>query len=157
MLHRLIFKLLVLPLLLPAFQNILAQESHRPRVIQIVTAQTQGEGKVEIYQDKKVEELQNRYISSNANKKTITVYTLRLYSGSTQGEALVQANNARNKFKLLYPEYDVTKRYENPNWKVYGGYFRNKTDAFRLFKKVKAQGQFKGLFITTMQIDYTKL
>lgn len=134
-------------------QSVHAQPS-RPRVINQITAQRPGEGKIEIVQDKKTDAFQSKYLETISQKTTITGYTLCIYSGSKQGVAKTKASEIRIKFKTVYPDVDASVKYEQPDWKVYVGNFRNRTDAFRL--KQQIQSQFPN-YIVERQIDFKKL
>lgn len=132
-----------------------AQQSKRPAVINDIIRQKPGEGRVEIIQDKKIDDLMKKYIESNALKTTITGYSICIYSQSKQGIAKVKASETRAKFITNFPGIDANLRYEAPDWRVFVGNFRNRTDAFRLKKLIESM--FPNAYIVETQIDISKL
>jgi hypothetical protein len=146
-----IVRLLVLFFFLPVLSPVIAQNSKRPAVINEITSQKPGEGKVEILQDKKIDNLLNKYIESNSQKTTIPGYRICIFSESKQGIAKTKADEIRTKFISNYPGIEAIKRYERPDWRVFVGNFRNRTDAFRLKKHIESM--FPNAYIVETQID----
>jgi hypothetical protein len=132
-----------------------AQQSRRPAIINEITTQRPGEGKVEITQDRKIDDLMRKYIEFNAQKSTITGFSICIYSGSKQAIAKTKATETRTKFITNFPGIDAAMRYERPDWRVFVGNFRNRTDAFRLKKQIETM--FPNAYIVETQIELSKL
>jgi hypothetical protein len=150
-----IVRLLVLIIILPIFSPLVAQNSKRPVILNEITSPKSGEGKVEIIQDKKIDELMGKYIESNSQKTTITGYRICIFSGSKQGIAKTKAGDIRTKFISNYPAIDASIRYERPDWRVFVGNYRSRTDAFRLKKQIEPM--FPNAYIVETQIELSKL
>jgi hypothetical protein len=148
-------KLLVIIIFFPVFSSVIAQNSKRPAVIASITSSKPGYGKVEINQDKAIDNLLRKYIESNIQKTTITGYRICIFSESRQGIAKTKAGETRTKFIANYPGYEASIRYERPDWRVFVGNFRSRTDAFRLKKQIESM--FPNAYILETQIEYSKL
>lgn len=114
-----------------------------------------GTGEVQIIQNKKIDDLLARYIDTNAKKGTVTGYKLFIFSESTQIVAHKHALEAQAKFLKYFPDVDTNVQYDAPDWKVYVGNFRSRSDALRLKKQIETL--FPKVFLVQRQIDYTKL
>jgi hypothetical protein len=131
------------------------QQSKRPGVITAITSQKPGEGRVEINQDKKIDDLLRKYIDLNSQKTTITGYSICIFSQSKQSVARTKATQTRANFISNFPGIDATMRYEAPDWRVFVGNFRSRTDAFRLKKQIESM--FPNAYIVETQIELSKL
>jgi hypothetical protein len=150
-----IVRLLVLIIILQIYSPLVAQNSKRPVILNEITSSKNGEGKVEIIQDKKIDELLGKYIECNTQKNTITGYRICIFSESKQGIAKTKAGDIRTKFISNYPGIDASIRYERPDWRVFVGNYRSRTEAFRLKKQIEPM--FPNAYIVETQIDLSKL
>jgi hypothetical protein len=154
MVHSFIIRLLTIFSLFSLFFSVQAQNSKRPAIINAITRSDYGEGKVEIIQDKKIDELMVKYIDSNIKKGTITGYRICIFSDGKQSIAQKNARETRAKFISNFPDIDAEMAYERPDWRVFVGNFRNRTDAFRLKKQIESM--YRNAYIIETQIEYTK-
>ena len=127
----------------------------RPAIITQVQKYESTEGQIQIIEDKRIDDLLSRYIECVANKKSIPGFRIRIFSKNNQDGGRKHAYEIQAKFMTNFPAIDAEVKYEQPDWKVYVGYFRTNTDALRLKKQI--EGQFPNAFIVNIDIDYTKL
>jgi hypothetical protein len=145
---------IVFSLLAVCFQ-VSAQSQKRPAIIKELTApQAQG-NKIQIIGDKQIDDLLSKYIERNSRKSTITGYRLRIFSQSTQIVAKDNAFKAKSKFLQNYPNEEALVSFIAPDWVVFVGNFRSRTDAFRLKKQIESI--FPDAFIVGQQINFREL
>jgi hypothetical protein len=94
-----------------------------------------NEGQLNINQDERLNELIRRHISINESKEGIPGYRIRIFSESGQG-ARPRATDARARFFNKYPDINPYLDYDPPNWKVYVGDFRTRSEALKMQKKI---------------------
>ncbi len=121
---------------------------------QYITKSSKGEGTITINQEESVRQLFNLYVDYQINNKKIPGYRIRIYSNSGQS-ARSKAYQERSKFEQFFPEYPSYLEYETPNYKVYIGDFRTKTDAFNAYQKISKV--FYNAFIVPSYINLPKL
>ncbi len=114
-------------------------------------------GYVEIIQDKRIDSLIARYKNDNFKLHTIPGFRIRIFSANNLDNGRKGATEAMKKFieKFSGLGEEVYLTPESPDWKVYIGNFRTRTDAFRIKKKIESV--FPNNRIVECQIDYTKL
>ena len=132
-----------------------AQSQKRPAIIREITAPQPGGNKIQIIGDRHIEDLLAKHIESNSRKSTITGYRLRIFSQSTQLVAKDNAFKAKSKFLQNYPDEEALVTFIAPDWVVYVGNFRSRTDAFRLKKQIESF--FPNAFIVEQQIKFREL
>lgn len=132
-----------------------AQPQKRPAIIRELTAPQSEGNKIQIIGDKKIDDLLARHIELNSRKSTITGYRLRIFSQSTQMVAKDKAFKAKGDFLRHYPDEEALVTFIAPDWVVYVGNFRSRTDAFRLKKQIETL--FPNAFIVEQQIDIREL
>ncbi len=106
---------------------------------------------VQIVSDQKLDTLIERNIESNKTINGIQGYRIQIFFGSERKAA----NDAKNKFMQLNPDYEVYLIYQQPYFKVRVGDFRTKLEAQALFKKVLPE--FERVFIIPDKINLPKL
>lgn len=131
-----------------------AQGTRRPAIITSLTKNNYNEGKIEISQDRRIDDLMVKYIDSNIKKGTITGYRIVIFSESKQSIAEKNARETRQKFISNFPNEEAIYRWEAPDWLVFVGNFRTYTDAYRLKKQIESM--YPNAFIRETQIEYTK-
>jgi hypothetical protein len=112
------------------------------------------EGKLNISQDERLNELIRRHISINEQKEGIEGYRIRIFSESGQG-ARPRATDARARFFNSYPDVDPYLDYDPPNWKVYVGDFRTRSEALKMRKKIERD--YPNSFIINSRINLPPL
>jgi hypothetical protein len=128
-----------------------AQTTRRPAIIKELTSNPTGSSKIQIIGDKKIENLLAKYIENNSRKSTITGYKLKIFSNVVREKA----NSAKAKFLNNFSDIKTEIDYIAPDWVVYVGKFRNRTDAFRLKKQIEYL--FPNAFIVEQQVEYKEL
>jgi len=77
-----------------------------------------------------------KFITQNKKVKGVPGYRIRIYSesgiGSKEGQQRVRA-----RFLSLYPDIDAYYRYDEPFFKVYVGDCRTRSEALKLYDRVK--------------------
>jgi len=110
-----------------------------------------GAGEITVVQDARLEEVLREYIKINQQKNGIPAYWIRIYSGSGH-DAREKAYQTKAKFLSKYEGIKDKVVYDNPNFKVYLGGYRVKSEALRLLKTV--QIDFPSAFIVYDIIDF---
>jgi len=111
-------------------------------------------GKIIIFQDAKIRMLLNDYVKSKEKEKGINGYRIQIFFGSGHS-ARENANNIRNSFVSLHKDIPAHVVFEDPNFKVRVGDFRNKSDALKILIEVEAE--YKGSYIVKDFIDFPDL
>jgi hypothetical protein len=105
-------------------------------------------------QDARLTEVLQEYIDINRQKNGIPCYWIRIYSGSGH-DAREKAYQSKAKFLANYEGIKDKVVYDNPNFKVYIGGYRVKSEALKLLKIV--QKDFPSAFIVSDVIDFPDL
>ncbi len=113
-----------------------------------------GNGKVVIYQDSRINKLVWKHVSQNKEFNGIQGFRIRIFSdlGQTAREKSQEANA---KFNEFFPHISVYREYDSPYFKVYAGDYRTKNDALVDFKRIKMY--FPAAFIVPTRINFPKL
>ena len=135
------------------YAGLLAQgtDAVRPQIL-INLEQNDGQsGKIEIIQPGQVENLLYLQIANNRLQKGIPGYRVRIFSQSGQ-TARAKAEETRKNFMRNFPDIEAYLDYQAPNFQIFTGDFRTKSEALR--EKKKIEKLFPGAFIvsTTIQI-----
>jgi hypothetical protein len=113
-----------------------------------------GSGEISVIQDARLEEVLGEYISINQQKNGIPAYWIRIYSGSGH-DAREKAYQTKAKFLSKYEGIKDKVVYDDPNFKVYIGGYRVKSEALKLLKTI--QRDFPSAFIVYDIIDFPDL
>lgn len=148
------YVLLIAVMLIGVFQ-LSAQSHKRPAIIREITAPQPGGNKVRIISDKQIDDLLAKNIENNSKKSTISGYRLKIFWQSTQLVAKEKAFEAKRKFLEYYPDMEAQVTYIPPDWVVFVGKFRSRTDAFRLKKQIESI--FPNAFYVEQQISFKDL
>lgn len=92
-------------------------------------------GRLVVNQDDRINELINRHISINKQTEGMPGYRIRIFSESGQG-ARPRATDVRAKFFNNYPDIETYLVYDAPNFKVYVGDFRTRSEALKTQRKI---------------------
>jgi Sporulation related domain. len=126
----------------------------QPAIISQLEQPVKSQGKVQIIQDDRIGDLLNKIAERNALKKTMPGFRVKIFSKSSQ-DARKRAFDTKSKFLNSYSGLEAYVKYEEPDWKVYVGDFRTRTDALRV--KMQLEALFPEAIIVKTDIDYTKL
>jgi len=128
--------------------------SQQSDIFSVLSQVMPQQGRVSINQDKNIQMQMLRYIDYRNSVSQLSGYRIRIFSASGS-LARAKAYAERDRFASLYPRYPVYLEYEAPNFKVYIGDFRNRHEAFRVFKQVSSD--FKNAFIVPSLINLPKI
>jgi len=107
----------------------------------------------EIIQPVQVENLLKMQIANNRLQKGIPGYRIRIFSQSGQ-TARQKADETRMNFMKNFPDMEAYLGFNTPNFQVFVGDFRTKSDAFR--EKKRIERSFPGAFIVSEIINLPK-
>lgn len=108
-------------------------------------------GEVRVIQEEKLDEILMMFIEQNRELKGIPCYWIRIYSGSANN-AREKAYETKGKFLSKYDGIRNIVKYDDPNFKVYIGGYRSKSETLKLLNKVKKD--FSTAFIVYDIIDF---
>lgn len=106
---------------------------------------------VQVIGDAHLDSLVQRNIELNQAANGIQGYRVQIFFGSDRKAA----NEARTKFLQLYPETEAYLVYQQPNFKVRVGDFRNQLEAQAIYRSLLTQ--FETVFIVPDKINLPKL
>lgn len=106
---------------------------------------------VQVLGDANLDSLVQLNIENNKTAEGIQGYRIQIFFGSDRKAA----NDARTKFLQLFPEVEAYLVYQQPNFKVRVGDFRNQLEAQPVYRSI--QKQFETIFIVPDRIALPKL
>jgi len=86
--------------------------------------------------DEGIQDNYYKHILYNRKRPIVTGYRIRIFSGSGH-DALENATKARARFLSKYPEIGDTLIYDSPDYKVYVGDCRTRSEVLKLFSQIK--------------------
>lgn len=138
--------------LICSFQSI-AQSSHHPGIINQLL-QDRSKGKVQLIQDKRIEDFLSKVIETNAHKGTMPGYRVVIFRENSN-KAIGNANAAKARFYNSFPNIEAYLKIQAPNVWVFVGDFRTITDALRMKKQLESS--FTTSRIVSTEININKL
>lgn len=93
-------------------------------------------GRVKIIQEAKLDEILYKFIGQNRKLEGIPCYWIRIYSGSSHN-AREEAYKVKAKFLRNYEGIRNLVVYDDPNFKVYIGGYRSKSETLKLLNRIK--------------------
>ena len=117
-------------------------------------AQSQSEGKKEVVQDSKVDELLEKHIKVNEVANTIPGFRINIFFQSGNNSKN-NANQAKSAFIAKYPNLEAYVVFDEPNFKVKVGDFRTRMEARGFVEKIKAD--FPDAFVIKDYIFFPKI
>jgi len=106
---------------------------------------------VQIVQEEKLDEILLMFMEENRKLKGIPCYWIRIYSGSAHN-AREKAYETKGKFLSKYDYIRNDVIYDDPNFKVYIGGYRSKSETLKLLNIIKKD--FPTAFIVYDIIDF---
>ncbi len=94
-------------------------------------------GDFSIYNDSLIETNYYKLYHQNRFTKGVPGYRIRIFTDSGLG-AKENQKKERARFLSLYPDIDAYYRYDQPDFKVYVGNCRTKSEAIRLYERIKS-------------------
>lgn len=109
-----------------------------------------GTGTVKVIRDENIDLLFYKHIECNHKLNSTMGYRIRIFSDSGQ-PAKQNALNERARFVKDHSDVSAYLVYDTPNFKIYVGDFRTKSEALKLFKLIKKD--FPKAFIVSEKIN----
>jgi len=151
-LSLIIMVFLLMPVI--SFSQTAGSEEFQDEIFKRLSKKHPGQGEISVVQDARLEEVLSEYISINKQKNGIPAYWIRIYSGSGH-DAREKAYQTKAKFLSKYEGIKDKVVYDDPNFKVYIGGYRVKSEALKLLKTI--QRDFPSAFIVYDIIDFPDL
>lgn len=111
-------------------------------------------GEINIIQDARLEQLLKRHAEINRKSEGIQGFRIRIFSQSGQN-ARNNANDTSARFYDKYPGIKTHLDYDPPNFKVYVGDFRTRSQALKTLQKISSD--YPHAFIVSTTIDFPPL
>lgn len=109
-------------------------------------SQTGDTGKINLIQDRKVNELLAKHIEINS-KAAIKGYRVKIHFGADKNKA----KEIKAKFIAQFPTVAAYEKYDQPNFNIRVGDFRTKLEAYKFLKEL--QSDFPSAFIVQDEIE----
>ncbi len=110
-----------------------------------------GAEEVRVIQERKLDEILMLFIEQNRKMGGIPCYWIRIFSGSAH-DAREKAYEAKARFLRKYEGIRNDVIYDDPNFKVYVGGYRSKSETLKLLNTIKRD--FPTAFIVYDIIDF---
>ncbi len=120
----------------------------------LANAQNLHEGKKEVIQDSRIDELVEKHIKVNEIANTIPGFRINIFFQSGNNSK-TNANQAKTNFITKYPEVEAYVVFDEPNFKVKVGDFRTRMEARGFVEKIKAD--FPDAFVIKDNIFFPKI
>jgi len=127
------------------------QQEEESRIYQQLFQQGAAGSNVRIVQEKKLDEILLNFMEQGRKLGGIPCYWIRIYSGSTHS-ARDEAYETKARFLKKYEGIRNDVIYDDPNFKVYIGGYRSKSETLKLLNKIKRD--FPTAFIVYDIIDF---
>ncbi len=105
-------------------------------------------GNTVVHLDSRIDTLINRVIDENDKKPTIPGYRIQIYSGKSRANA----NKIKATFLVNFPDESAYLIYQQPNFKIRAGNFRNQREAMPLYFKLIEMEEFKYVLLVPDKI-----
>ncbi len=118
-----------------------------------------GYSEVKINQDDYIKELIIEHIKQNQEQNGVPGYRINIFFDSGYDrygiDARTRARAVKDTFDVYYSYIASYLKYETPNYKVYVGDFRTKTDATKILKEIERY--YPKAFIVNDRINYLRI
>jgi len=108
-------------------------------------------GEIQVIQEKKLDEILMLFMEQNRKLGGIPCYWIRIYSGSAHNSR-EKAYETKARFLRKYDSIRNDVIYDDPNFKVYIGGYRSKSETLKLLNSIKRD--FPSAFIVYDIIDF---
>ena len=126
------------------------QSSQGYYIVNRLARRTWGEGQISVVMDSLVEVNLKRHIMYNMRNPGIPGFRIRIFSDSGF-DAKERAVESRTLFISRYDNIEAYIQYDIPNYKVYAGDCRTRSDALKILEIVKKD--FPNAFIVAQNIN----
>lgn len=113
-----------------------------------------GQGKVRIVQDKSIESAFEKFQWEQSKQKGIDGYRIRIFSDSGPN-AKAGFDEAKAKFMNINDDIKIHESFVYPNYKIYVGDFRTRTDALKVLSAI--EWRFPDAFIVQTKINFPNI
>ncbi len=110
----------------------------------------------EVHVDSLVEDNYYKHILYNMKHPAVMGYRIRIFSGSGH-DAFGKANETRARFLSRYENIDADITYDAPDYKVYIGDCRTRSEVLELFETIKKDFPYAFIVERPINIDSEKL
>ncbi len=117
-------------------------------------AQIKSNGNLEIIQDEKIDVLVEKHLKVNELSNTIPGFRINIYFQSGNNSK-TNAYQHKTAFNTKFPDIEAYVIYEEPNFKVKVGDFRNRMEARGFLQTIKYD--FPDAFVIKDQINFPKI
>ncbi|MFO7790197.1 MAG: hypothetical protein ACQES1_08600 [Bacteroidota bacterium] len=124
-----------------------------PEEVRYFTSEVFGDDVI-INQDSELEKLIGMRMSILKKQKGFSGYRIRFFASVGRG-ARKAANNFRMDFKEEHPELEAYLVYDNPNWEIHAGDFRDRFEAKHYLKKLSED--YPKAFIVSSIVEFPEL
>jgi len=111
-------------------------------------------GKIEIFQDPKVDILVSKHIQINQKQQGIDGFRVQVFFDSGSN-AKTQAQAVQEEFRSKHPDVEAYLTFKSPNYRVRVGNFRTRLDAQHFLNEISTD--YPNGFITDEQIVYQRI
>jgi hypothetical protein len=146
-----IILLIITPLTYSVGAQNIDHHEQESRLYKQLFTQDAGQGSVRIFQEKKLDEVMLVFMEQGRKLGGIPCYWIRIYSGSTHN-ARDEAYETKARFLKKYEGIRNDVIYDDPNFKVYIGGYRSKSETLKILNKIKRD--FPTAFIVYDVIDF---
>ena len=143
--------ILILSLSLQAQKNV--SHTQNADIFAILNDSKTGPGKIQVKREDNINTLFYKHIEFNRKQNGVMGYRIRIFSDSGQ-PAKQKAMTERSRFVKDHADFNAYLVYDTPNFKIYVGDFRTKSEALKLFKQIKKD--FPKAFIVNEVINTVK-
>ncbi len=143
--------LVIMSLAFSARAQDISQQEEESNVFRQLFPKDETGGTVRIIQEKRLDEVLLQFIEQGRKLGGIPCYWIRIYSGSSH-TARDEAYETKARFLTKYEGIRNDVIYDDPNFKVYVGGYRSKSETLKLLNKIKRD--FPTAFIVYDVIDF---
>jgi hypothetical protein len=122
-----------------------------PDIFSRIESRTSGDGTIRFEQNENIRNMINLHLSQQRRINGIKGYKISIYRGSGQ-QTRKDAEMVRAKFLSKYENVKCELKFEYPNWKVYVGAFRTRSEALQFQKRIEYD--YPDLFIREDIVPY---
>jgi hypothetical protein len=143
--------LILSALIQPAWSQEIIQNETDSKIFQQLFYEEVPGAQISIIQEEKLDEILMMFMEQNRELSGIPCYWIRIFSGSAHN-AREEAYKQKGSFLTKYEGIRNIVIYDDPNFKVYAGGYRSKSEALKLLNKIKRD--FPTAFIVYDIIDF---
>ena len=150
--HKTLFTALIISFLsiIISAQEYEQKESESPLFTQLFHPDNEA-GEVHLMQEQRLDEILMLFMEQNRKMGGIPCYWIRIYSGSAHNSR-EEAYETKARFLRKYEGIRNDVIYDDPNFKVYIGGYRSKSETLKLLNTIKRD--FPTAFIVYDVIDF---